>query len=180
MLTPPLDLSKVDATKLMDFLYSFFHRDFVASRTELAGKIWINPRSHRLDDGKEMDFWHLTTRDTKRQVKQGKTTVIVKERLPDFRRSERIEWVRQIITGHNQPEVKMFYHLENNDKRDLRLYLWAHQLDFVVILQKIGRGSAFLVTSFYLDYQGKKVDYQKRFEHYRSGRAAELVGCEWF
>jgi hypothetical protein len=180
MLSEPLKLGKVDATRLFDFLYSFFHRDFIAEKAYLNGSVWIDPRSHRLDDGKELDFWHLTTREQSRQVKQGNQYLILKERLPDYRRSERIEWVKKIITNHTHPAVRLFYHQETNDKRNIRLYLWVYQHDFVVILQRLGKSSSFLVTSFYIDHAGKKRDYQYRYERYLSGKAMELQGCEWF
>jgi len=181
MLSEPLQLGKVDATKLIDFLYDFFHRDFVANKTYLNKLIYIDPRSNRLDEGKELDFWHLTTRENKRQVREGNRWVSISEgRFPDYARSERIEWVKQILENHNHSSIKLFYHRESNQKRDIRLYLWAYQHDFVVILQKLGRSSSFLVTSFYLDDGGKRRDYERRFCRYRDKEIRELDGCEWF
>lgn len=180
MLSEPLNLGRVEAGALFDFLYDLFHRDFVANATHLNGQIHINPRSDRKEDGKEATFWHLTSRDQSRQVKEGNRYVTVKERLPDFRRAERIEWVRQIIVNHADPAIRCFYHQESNPKRDIRMYLWAHEHDFVVILQKLGRSSAFLVTSFYIDYCGKYDEFAKRYQRYTAGNVPELQGCEWF
>lgn len=181
MLSEPLSLGVIDATEFFDYLYTFFHRDFVADRTYLNGTIYIDPRSHRLDDGKESDFWHLTSREEKRQVRDGNKWVRRSiGRYPDYRRSERIEWVKQIITQHDHENVKSFYHQESNRKRDIRLYLWAYEDDFVVILQKLGRSSSFLVTSFYIDHDKKRADYEKRHQNYISGQDENLEGCEWF
>lgn len=180
MLSAPLNLGRIDAGELFNYLYGLFHRDFVANPTWLNDQIHIDPRSHRMDEGKEATFWHLTSREQKHLVKQGNRFVTVKERLPDYRRSERIEWVRQIITNHTNAAIRCFYHQESNEKQDIRLYLWAYADDFVVILQKLGRSSAFLVTSFYIDHQGKRDDYEKRHKRYASGQAQELKGCEWF
>ena len=47
MLSDPLDLSKIEATSIIDVLYGIFHRDFVATKTYLASQIYINPRSHQ-------------------------------------------------------------------------------------------------------------------------------------
>ncbi|AOK53438.1 RlfB protein [Burkholderia stagnalis] len=179
-MNPLLNLAGVDATQLMDYLYNIFCRDFVSNRTHLNGTIWIDPRSHRKDDGKEASFWHLTTRTQKYQKKEGPRYVMVTDRLPDFRRSERLEWVRLIIQGHNDPRVRCFYHQETNEKRDIRLYMWAYEHDFVVILQKLGRTSSFLVTSFYVDHDRKRADYERRYEAYVNGALPELEGCEWF
>jgi hypothetical protein len=181
MLSEPLQMGKVDATKLIDFLYYFFHRDFVANKTYLNQSIYIDPRSDRLDEGKELDFWHLTTRENKREVREGNRWVWISEgRFPDYARSERIEWVKQILENHNHSSIKLFYHQESNQKRNIRLYLWAYQHDFVVILQKLGHSSSFLVTSFYLDNRGKRRDYERRFCRYRDKEIRELDGCEWF
>lgn len=180
MLSAPLNLGRVEAGALFDFLYGLFLRDFVTNATRLNGQIHIDPRTDRKDDGREATFWHLTTRDQTRQVKEGNRYITVKDRLPDFRRAERIEWVRQIIVNHADSAIRCFYHQENNAKRDIRLYLWAHAHDFVVILQKLGRSRAFLVTSFYIDHQGKRDDYAKRYQRYIGGQAHELQGCEWF
>ena len=180
MLSDPLDLSKIEATSIIDVLYGIFHRYFVATKTYLASQIYINPRSHRKDDGKELDFWHLTTKDEKEQVwENGKRTWRVTGRYPDFDRASRLEWVKQILTNHDHESVRLFYHQETNQKRDIRLYLWAHEADFVVILQKLGKSDSFLVTSFYISHEGKRRDFEKRFNNYCRGDA-KLAGCEWF
>jgi len=181
MLSEPLQLGKVDATKIIDFLYAFFHHDFVANKAYLNKSIYIDPRSNRLEEGKELDFWHLTTRENKRQVREGNRWVWISEgRFTDYARSERIEWVKQILENHDNASVRLFYHRESNAKRDIRLYLWAYEHDFVVILQKLGRSSSFLVTSFYLDDGGKRRDYERRYCSYKNREIRELDGCEWF
>lgn len=87
--------------------------------------------------------------------------------------------MKEILENHTHEKIKLFYHRESNKKRDIRLYLWAYKDDFVVILQKLGKSSSFLVTSFYIDHQGKRDDYQKRYEKYQNGDET-LKGCEWF
>ncbi len=180
MLSEPLELGDIEATTLFDYLYDFFRRDFIDSRTYLAKSIWINPRTYRKEDGKEQDFWHLTSREEKERVWGGKRYVWQSlGRYPDYGRASRIEWVKQILVNHDSEEIKLFYHRESNRKRDIRLYLWAYNFDFVVILQKLGKSSSFLVTSFYIDHQGKRNDYEKRYENYVS-EDVDLEGCEWF
>lgn len=177
---PLLNLSRVDAAHLMDWLYQIFHRDFVAQRTYLSNTIWIDPQSSRKDDGKELAFWHLTSRKQSYSVREGGRYITTSERLPDFRRSERLEWVKLIIDNHEDQRIKQFYFRENNDKRDVRLYLWAHQHDFVVILQKLGRSSTFLVTSFFIDHSRKKADYEQRYADYLAAKDPTLAAQKWF
>lgn len=168
MLKLPLELGKIEASGLIDYLYEIFERDFVHQRAMLSGKVWIDPRSERKNDGKEDSFWHLITR--------GK----VGDRYPDYRRAERLEWVRQIIDSPTHPCVQIFYHRESNQRQDVRMYLWAEKHDFVVIIQRLGKSRAFLVTSFYVDHKGKRDDYRKRLQHYQSGRDADLSSNVWF
>lgn len=180
MLDEILDLDVVEATKLFDYLYQIFHRDFVANKTYLANTIYINPKSNDLEDNKEKVFWHLTSRGHKEEYWEGRVKKFRSiGRYPDFRRAERIHWIKAILENHDNDKIKLFYHRETNKKRDIRLYLWAYEEDFVVILQKLGKSSSFLVTSFYIDHQGKRKDYQNRYDNYKNGDE-DLEGCEWF
>lgn len=180
MLNAPLNLSQIEATNIIEYLYAIFHRDFVAQKTILANQIYIDPQSHKKDQGKECDFWHLTTRVQKERIWVGNKYVWQEgERYTDFRRAERLEWVKQILINHSHQNIKLFYHRENNAKRDIRLYLWAYESDFVVILQKLGRSSSFMVTSFFVDDEHKKTVYDNRYHTYTNG-SNELRNCEWF
>ena len=180
MLDKILDLNKIESENLFDYLYSIFHSGFVKNRTYLARKIYIDPKSHDLEDNKEKIFWHLISREEKETYwENGIKKFRSLGRYLDFRRAERIHWIKEILENHSHEKIKLFYHRESNKKRDIRLYLWAYKDDFVVILQKLGKSSSFLVTSFYIDHQGKRDDYQKRYEKYRNGDET-LKGCEWF
>ncbi|MCU7940630.1 MAG: RlfB protein [gamma proteobacterium symbiont of Bathyaustriella thionipta] len=180
MLSTPLQLSTIEASQIIDYLYAFFHRDFIANKTYIAKTIYIDPRCYRKDEGKESDFWHLTTREDKHKERQGNRWVWVSNgRYTDFSRASRIEWVKQILINHDNDNIKLFYHQESNQKRNIRLYLWAYDNDFIVILQKLGRSRSFLVTSFYIDQPRKRDDYERRFQNYISGDP-DLNNCEWF
>jgi hypothetical protein len=165
----PQVLTLVYDEQVFDRLYQYFYRDFVHSTTYLNGTIKIDPRVWSQEDGKERTFWHLVTR---KQTGDD-------ERHLDPRRAERLEWIKLIIEDHTNPLLRCFYHRETNAKKDIRYYLWAHQHDFVVILQKLGKSSAFLVTSFYVDHEHKRNDYLKRYNAYVN-KTAGLDGCEWF
>lgn len=181
MLSDLINLNTIQATKIIDYLYQIFHRDFVANNTFLANIIYVNPKSHEVDAGKERVFWHLTTRDNKEwRYVNGRNTQVSIGRLTDYRRAERLEWVKQIIENHNHSEIKMFYHKESTGSKEIRLYLWAFNEDFVVILQKLGRSETYLVTSFYIDYEGKRKDFEKRYNNYISKIDPNLLNCEWF
>lgn len=59
------------------------------------------------------------------------------------------------------------------------MYLWAYDHDFVVILQKLGKSESFLVTSFYITHEGKRVDYDKLYDEYHDPNG-ELYEYSWW
>lgn len=171
----------IEATEIFDYLYeSYFVEDFIEQKTYLNGNIYINPESYKKDENKELAFWHLTTREKQYTKREGKKFVTYKERLLDIDRADRLEWVKKIIENHTLPDIKCFYKKETTNKKPIRLYLWLHEKNFVVILQKLGKSSSFLVTSFYIDHEDKKVDYQDYYENYTNGLDIDLASCEWF
>ncbi len=180
MLGEIIDLERMDATLIIDSLYDVFHDDFVANRTYLAEQIYIDPQSHRISDGKEQTFWHLTTRQDKyTDWVNGKKVQVTGDRYTDFQRASRLRWVKNIILNHSNPSIKSFFFRETNKKKDIRLYLWAEEEDFVVILQKLGRSSSFLVTSFYITHAHKRTDYLKRYQDYINDTTG-LRSYSWF
>lgn len=177
MLSEIIELNKIDATNIFPHLYGIFCRDFVATPAMLGGTLHVDPQSKRKSDGCEDTFWHLTTRT---DYKQSQKSQAAPTRYPDMARGARLEWVRQIIDSPTHDCVCMFYFQENNPKRDIRLYLWAWDHDFVVILQKLGKSKTFLVTSFHLDNDSKVKAYYTRNEEYIAGTNPALKDCEWF
>jgi hypothetical protein len=176
-----IGVEEIEASEIFDYLYeSYFVEDFITRKTYLNSNIYINPQSHKREDEKELAFWHLTTREIEYTKKEGNKFVKYKERVLDINRADRLEWVKKIIENHSLPEIKCFYKKETKAKKPIRLYLWLYEKDFVVILQKLGASSSFLVTSFYIDHEDKKDDYQAYYENYINRMDAELAGCEWF
>lgn len=176
-----IGVEEIEATEIFDYLYeSYFVEDFIEQKTYLNGNIYINPESYKKDENKELAFWHLTTREKQYTKREGKKFVTYKERLLDIDRADRLEWVKKIIENYTLPDIKCFYKKETANKKPIRLYLWLYEKNFVVILQKLRKSSSFLVTSFYIDHEDKKVDYQDYYENYTNGLDIDLAGCEWF
>lgn len=181
MFSSVIGVEEIEATEIFDYLYdSYFVEDFIEQKTYLNNNIYIDPESYKKDKNKELAFWHLTTREKQYTIKEGKKFVTYKERLLDIDRANRLEWVKKIIENHTLPDIKCFYKKETANKKPIRLYLWLYEKNFVVILQKLRKSSSFLVTSFYIDHENKKVDYQNYYENYTNGLDTDLTGCEWF
>lgn len=181
MFSSIIGVEEIEASEIFEYLYtSYFLEDFIEEKTYLNSNIYIDPQSDDKVESKELAFWHLTTRENKYTRKEGNKLVTYKERLLDIPRADRLEWVKKIIENHYSADIKLFYKKETRHKMPIRLYLWLYEKDFVVILQKLGASSSFLVTSFYVDHEAKKDDYQESYENYNNGIDGELLGCEWF
>lgn len=156
-------------SKKVDFLYNIFQKDFIENDTILANKMYIDPLKKDKTEGKEKIFWHIITKENQK----------TKQREFDDNRAARIKWIKTIIANHNDREIKLFYHYENRQKV-IRLYLWAYKKDFIVIIQKLGKSSSHLVTSFYIDKNYNKNMYEKRYRNYLDKKDKNLQECEWF
>lgn len=170
MFQDTLSLPINSAINVFDFLYPIFEQDFVATKTYINKSIYIDPKSWSKEEGKECSFWHLVTKNDSQ----------ANGRYLDTQRAERLHWIKPIIENHSSAEITMFYHRQTSGKKHIRLYLWAKQEKFVVILQKLGRSSSFLVTSFYLSNPSKEKDYNAWAANYESKMDSNLKDVEWF
>lgn len=136
-------------------LYNIFSRDFKQAKRNFQGKpVWWD-RKILPGEQYEEGFWHLITKQD--QNANG--------RLFDPRRAERLPWCGPTISNSNDNEVKIWNYEESSGR--LRMYVWLHRLDYVVILEKkqqrIGE-VAFLITAFYVDGDSKKRNLQRKYE----------------
>jgi len=148
-----------------EMLYTIFRRDFVDSRPNYLGyNVWHFPEK---EDGKEKLFWHLTTRENRpkplpRRMRRYAADISQPGgRYPDLRRCERLPWVRPLITNSRQAEVLAWDHQEGDG--DIHTYVWLKDRDFVVIMKKYRNGGRRLVTSFYVDEEYKRRDFERKY-----------------
>lgn len=102
----------------IDAVHAAFQRDFVTSRPLFLGY----PVGYRRDpiyDGKEAGFWHCTSEGQNED-----------DRTPDFRRCERIGWVRAIIENANAPGIDMWSKRHSGETRTL---IWYRE-EFLIVL----------------------------------------------
>jgi hypothetical protein len=149
-------------------LYAVFESDFKHGRPRFRGcPVWHNQRinndaHHRFEEG----FWHLVTRD--QWVFDQKTRRNIKDRLPDLDRASRLPWAKPIVDHDSDPSVTVFeFEDETRKGKVVRTYLWLHDWDYVVILEKQTKTRGFiylLVTSFLMDIPAKRKDLQSRYD----------------
>jgi hypothetical protein len=84
------------------------------------------------------------------------------ERLPDLRRCERLKWVRALMESCHDPAV-LFWDFKESDGT-VHTYVWLHEHSFVVILKKYPDGSRRLVTSYFVDKEGKERTFRSKYK----------------
>jgi len=149
-----------------EMLYQIFCSDIKCGLRYDGSNVWIFPE---MEDGKEKIFWHLTSREQKtrkvprRKMKFYKEPVIPSERLPDFRRSEKLPWVKPLIGNPKGLEVLAWDYEEGN--RDIKTYVWLKNYDFLVIMKKYQDNSRRLITSFYVDQNYTRKDLERKYKN---------------
>lgn len=150
----------------LERLYLVFCRDIRDSSLKYCGyNVWFFPEK---EDGKEKIFWHLTSREKKKQIVPRRMKKYHNEvedenntRLPDLRRSERLPWIKPMVEHPGDSELLCWNYLEGD--ASIKTYVWLKDLDFVVIMKKYEDESRRLVTSFYVDSEFKKNDLERKY-----------------
>lgn len=149
-LSPIITMSQYDNNwhKYNDSLYSIFCRDFMNDDLYFNRKK-VMVRQHPKLNNYETSFYHLTGEDMKNAITPN-------DRIPDFRRAERIEWTRKIIENYqcneNCMDCKKILYYEKKYKKTIRIHLTFIDVKFKVILEK--RNTYYLlITAYYLKYE---------------------------
>lgn len=142
--------------EILQRLYVVFTADFVTGRPQYDGlPVWHDRRKLEGDPHEE-GFWHLVT-----MTDRGSG-----DRLLDTPRAKRLSWCRATIDNSKPPDVLVFDYEEGNGK--IRRYLWVHECDYLVILEKRKQGghdrAYMLITAFYLDGPSSKRRIQKKYD----------------
>lgn len=102
-------------------------------------------------DGYEEGFWHLISR-----TDQGSG-----DRVPDYRRAERICWCKPLIEHVDEPEVTT-WNADHQGK--VRSYLWLQEEDYVVILAYRASDIAMLVTAYHVDGESTRRKLRRSYD----------------
>lgn len=153
----PFDDYDNDWKKYESALYDIFKNDFIDSHPSFEGK-QVNIRKHPMEYDKEEAFFHVTCQD---YLKDG-------ERVPDFRRCERIRWVKAFIENYNCdaslcPECDGAKVWSEPYKSTSRVHILLEEEKYMVVVER--RDSyCLLVTAFYFD---KDHTLEKKLKHYK-------------
>ncbi|MEK7202910.1 MAG: hypothetical protein AAB653_01195 [Patescibacteria group bacterium] len=131
-------------------LYSVFKSDFLDGRVcFLERKVEIIKEPKFKD--REWSFWHLTS-----------TGRIESEREPDFRKCERIGWIKLIIESFPHDNIISW---EIVEKGRPRICLCYGDWEYLVILKKV-HSRFILITAHPIDFKNTKNKLKRQYEEY--------------
>ena len=146
-----------------ELLYLIFKRDFIESKPLYENKEVVI-RKHPLVNDKEQTFFHVTSKDYNEN----------RERYPDPRRCERIEWIRKFIENDFcVDECNLCNGLkiwEEPYKTNQRIYLLFEEERYIVIIER-RENYCLLVTAYYLDYDHAMEKLIKKYNAYIKQKA---------
>jgi hypothetical protein len=134
----------------LDAIYECFKQDFIHSKPVFQGQ-QLGLKRHPMTHGKEATFWHM--------IQEGS---IEEDRIPDFRRCERIRWPRPIIEHDGNSVIKVWHNQRGSEER---ICLWFEQENYLVILAD--RGTYILPwTAYLVEQPHRQRKLQKEYEEY--------------
>ena len=132
-------------------MYVCFKQDFVDSKPMFRNRR-LKLKRHPMMHGKEATFWHM--------IQAGSQAA---DRVPDFRRCERIRWPRPIIEHDTDSAIKVWTNQRRGEKR---ICPWFEPENYLVILAD--RGKYILPwTAYLVEQPHRRRKLQKEYEAYR-------------
>lgn len=119
-------------------IYQRYHTDIVEKPRSLWGNE-VKIRWKPVEQEKPFNFWHV--------ISEGQTE---ESRTPDMSRCARIGWIAWVINSCNENHECIRWYISERSTprgRKFNLVLWAHEHDYVVILEPRD-GFALLVTAY--------------------------------
>jgi hypothetical protein len=142
-----LDEYHGDWNAYVDALYKIYSCEIVQGGLTFRN-IPVRCRFHPPTKGKGFGFWHVVSSGPSED-----------DRIPDFRRCERIRWVAWTIFHAHESRVVSWW--ENTRGGSTHVVLWLEEFDYAVILAR--RSGYYLLKSAYcVDNHRRKVFSKER------------------
>jgi hypothetical protein len=139
----------------VETLYNIYQKQIVQGNLHFLN-IPVKTQYRPPSDGKGFGFWHV--------ISEGPEEA---ERVPDFRRCERIRWIAWAIENvENDPRISWW---KNKRGRNTHIVLWIEEEDFAVILAE-RKGYYLLKTSYCIEEHRRK-SMKKDRERYEREKA---------
>jgi hypothetical protein len=114
-------------------------------------------KQHPKIQDKDATFWHIIT--------EGPDGA---NRIPDFRRCERIRWPKPIIEHEDEPDIKVW---ENQRRNETRICIWFENQDYLVVLAKRKTYTLFW-TAYPVTSAHRKRKLEKEYRDYLKRQAS--------
>lgn len=149
-----------------DALYKVFCYDFKETYPVFEEKR-VNYRRHPIEYDREEAFYHITCQD---YLKDG-------ERVPDFRRCERVRWVKKFIENYNCNledcvECSGIKTWEEDYKGNSRVHILLEEERYMVVIER-RKEYCLLVTAFYFEQDHSLRKKIKKYEAYKAKNASQ-------
>ena len=139
--------------KYVDIIYRYFENDFIKSKPLYRG-MDVNHRHFPEDnEHRHAAFWHL--------IQEGKDE---ENRVPNFRRCERIRWPKPIIEYGAEDVILVW---ESDRKGKTNICLFFENKDYLVVLGKRS-GYVLLLTAYPIEYANRKEKLLKEYRTYHN------------
>ena len=164
---PPLNPFDFDSNyKIYESsLYKKYREDFIESHPYFENKI-VKVRFLPIIDGYEESFIHFTCKNYEN----------VEDREPDFKRCERLHWIRKVIENYLCKEkcneacdgIKIW---EEPYKMYSRVHFLFEEERYLVIIEK-RKDYNLLITAYYLEYDNALEKQMKHYNQYKNAKGA--------
>ena len=143
-------------------LYQKYKADFISTHPLFEGKI-VKVRFLPIIDGYEESFIHFTCKNYEN----------VDNREPDFKRCERLHWIRKVIENYlckgicSETDCEGIKIWEEPWKMYKRVHFLFEEERYLVIIEKREKYNL-LITAYYLEYDNALEKQLKRYEQYKT------------
>lgn len=152
-----------DWNEYENYLYEIYLDDFKRNTAYIFNKpirVRINPT---ISD-KDQTFFHITSNSDHAKTNDPN------DRVPDFRRCERIAWPREIIDNYLCDKKCLCNKIKvwrEPYKGNTRIHLLFEDAKFLVVLEERKEYILF-ITSFYIEYRHQIKKQLKKYEKYKT------------
>jgi len=159
VLLPDLFCCDGDWNEVEERLYAKFREDLVDDTPVLDG-LPVRLKYVEGDPGKREAFWHLIT--------EGNDGDPEEARIVDFRRAERIAWIRVLIDNADDAELRRW---EQNKNGKITYCIAPDDFSYLVCLAKRTANDYYLLlTAFPVQSQKKREKHRKEYEQFKAGK----------
>lgn len=157
--------SEKDWDNYYEEIYEVFKNDFLDNNRKLFfNNLPVNIKKYPMVYNKEQAFYHITNKNESSDSL----------RTPDYRRCERIEWVRLFIENYFCNKLCDncwgIHNWTQPDKRNtIRTYIWSKTKRFLVVLEKREK-YYLLITAFHISESNikKQIELENNYNNYKS------------